>query len=205
MTGDNTLTGTAPPRTTSQSEKDYWAARLVAIAERQDREAFHEIFDHFGPRIQGWLVKTGASPAEAEELIQEAMIKVWQRAKQFNPAKASASSWLFAIARNQRIDVIRKQNVRSRATDAFALEYPLHTEQGESPDDGVLGEDRRRRLESGMKKLPPEQASIVELAFFDGLSHRQIAARLSLPIGTVKSRIRLAFARLKNELVEAEL
>lgn len=192
--------GTAPPR-----KKDEWADDLRLVAERQDRAAFTRLYDHFQPRVRAWLMKNGAAADEAEELVQDAMTKIWQKAKQFDPKRASSSAWIFAIARNQRIDLARKRAVRARTQEGYTAEYPLHVEEVTQPDEHLEGADRASLIRRGMKILPTEQKQVVHMAFFEGLSHREIAAHLDLPVGTVKSRIRLAFGRLKNELSEAAI
>lgn len=192
--------GTAPPR-----NKDEWADDLRLVAERQDRAAFTRLYDHFQPRVRAWLMKNGAAADEAEELVQDAMTKIWQKAKQFDPMRASSSAWIFAIARNQRIDLARKRAVRARTQEGYTAEYPLHVEEVTQPDEHLEGADRASLIRRGMKILPSEQKQVVHMAFFEGLSHREIAAHLDLPVGTVKSRIRLAFGRLKNELSEAAI
>ncbi len=186
-------------------ENDEWAEAISAIANTQDRQAFARLFDDCTPRLRAWLMKAGAPKDEADEIAQETMIKVWQKAKQFDRSRASGSAWIFAIARNQRIDLIRKKNVRSRTQDNFAQEYPLHVDEPALPDADLAVGDTQAHIREGMKQLSEDQFEVINLAFFDGLSHRQIAAQLDLPVGTVKSRIRLAFARLKSELADVTL
>lgn len=184
---------------------DEWAEAISAIANTQDRQAFARLYDACAPRLRAWLVKSGTPQDEADEVAQETMIKVWQKAKQFDRSRASGSAWIFAIARNQRIDLIRKKNVRRRTQDNFAIEYPVHIDEPTTPDAELASGDTQRHIRKGMEKLPKDQFEVVSLAFFEGLSHRQIAAKLDLPVGTVKSRIRLAFARLKSELAGVTL
>jgi len=184
---------------------DEWADDLVAIAERQDKAAFARLFSHFAPRLKAWLIGQGAAPDEAEEVAQDAMVKVWRKAKQFDPAKASAQAWIFAIARNRRIDLIRQRQVRMRTADNYAQEVEVHIDKPDQPDKAVEDSKLKAIVERGLAILPPQQLEIIKLSYFEGLSHREIAARLDLPVGTVKSRIRLAFGRLKADLSELAL
>lgn len=171
--------------------------RLAAkVAAERDRAAFARLFDHFAPRINGYLQKLGMEAGLAEDLAQEVMAVLWNKAHLFDPTKSSLSTWLFRIARNRRIDALRRD--RSHLLDpddpAFRPDQPI--EAGEELDAGM----RAARIRAAMSDLPPEQMELVRLAFFVGLSHSEIAERQSLPLGTVKSRIRLAFSRLRKSL-----
>ncbi len=184
---------------------DEWAGDLWLIAERQDKSAFARLFDQFAPRVKAWLIGQGAAPDEAEEIAQDTMIKVWQKAKQFDPARASGQAWIFAIARNRRIDLIRQRKVRTRTADNFAHEFDAHHETPEQPDEHVARQGVKAVIANSLKQLPPQQLEVIRLSYFEGLSHREIAAVLDLPVGTVKSRIRLAFSRMKDNLGELAL
>lgn len=184
---------------------DEWAGDLLLIAEKQDKAAFARLFAEFAPRLKAWLIGQGAPPDEAEEVAQDAMVRVWQKAKQFDPKRASSQAWIFAIARNRRIDVIRQRQVRMRTADNYAQEFEAHIEMPDQPDKAVEENKLKRIVERGLSVLPPQQLEIIKLSYFEGLSHREIAARLDLPVGTVKSRIRLAFGRLKADLSELAL
>jgi RNA polymerase sigma factor (sigma-70 family) len=172
-------------------------ARLAGlVAGRRDRTAFAALYDHFAPRINGYLQRLGLEQAMAEEIAQEVMVVLWHKAHLFDPAKSSLATWLFRIARNRRIDALRRD--RSHLLDA---DDPFL--QPESPEPADLEIDARRRDERvriAMEGLPAEQLELVRYAFFLGLTHSQIAERAGLPLGTVKSRIRLAFARLRRDL-----
>jgi RNA polymerase sigma-70 factor (ECF subfamily) len=169
------------------------AGLILAIAERADRQAFAALFSHFAPRLKSYMLRLGAAPEQAEELAQEAMLTVWRKAGLFDPAKAGASTWIFAIARNLRIDAIRREK-----RPKIEVEDP--TDQApEPPADAVLAAaERDVRLRQAMTILPAEQAQVVRLSFFDDKPHSEIAAELNLPLGTVKSRLRLALARLRG-------
>lgn len=174
--------------------------RLVRLAEavaaRRDQAAFAELFDYFAPRIKSYLQRLGMQPGLAEELTQEVMIVLWHKAGLFDPAKSSLSTWLFRVARNRRIDALRRD--KSALLDAD--DPALQPSQPQAADDLVDAEERDERVRKAMLDLPEEQAVLVRQAFFLGRSHSQIADDTGLPLGTVKSRIRLAFARLRRSL-----
>ena len=171
-------------------------ALLVAVAADRDRAAFGALFDHFAPRVKAYLLRLGASPALAEDLAQEALLSLWRKAHLFDPAKASAATWLFTIARNLRIDAIRRERRPELSPEDFM------TEAEPMADDGMAQADDEARLRAALKQLPADQIQVVELSFFADKPHSQIAAELDIPLGTVKSRLRLAMARLKRGLGE---
>lgn len=178
------------------SSKDRFSPLIVRVAKTGDRTAFAELFDHFAPRLKAYLVRLGSEPALAEELTQEVMITLWRKAHLFDPQRATASTWLFRIARNRRIDALRRD--RSGLIDQ---EDPsLRPPAPEDPDDGLDARLREDRVRKAMASLPGEQADLIRRAFFAGLSHSQISEETGVPLGTVKSRIRLAFARLRRTL-----
>jgi RNA polymerase sigma factor (sigma-70 family) len=172
------------------------AAWVHAVAQERDREAFARLFDHFAPRLEAWLIRAGADSGTAEEVTQDVMVTLWRKAALFDPTKSSVTTWLYRIARNRRIDLLRRNKVD--------FVDPLETvyEPSETPDfDAALDlQDREDRVRHALKSLPDEQLALVRLAFFDGLSHSDIAQKTGLPLGTVKSRIRLAFTRLRRNL-----
>ncbi|HZT51119.1 MAG TPA: sigma-70 family RNA polymerase sigma factor [Stellaceae bacterium] len=169
---------------------------LAAVAERRSTLAFIALFGHFAPRIKAYMKKLGASDPDAEELAQEAMLAVWRSAASYDPARSAASSWIFTIARNLRIDALRRE--RRHALD---LADPLLVPPDLPPaDDTIALQQRQARLRLALLTLAPDQAEVIHLAFHDGLSHGAIAARLGLPLGTAKSRLRLATRRLRLAL-----
>lgn len=172
-------------------------ARLTArVAAARDREAFAALYDHFAPRLVGWLVRTGSTRGVAEEITQEVMTTLWTKARLFDPAKSSLATWLFRVARNRRIDLVRRD--RSGEID---LDDPFFDVEPEaSAEAGMEARQRETQVAAALEALPEEQKSMIRLAFFDELSHSEIADRTGLPLGTVKSRIRLAFARLRDRL-----
>ncbi len=184
-------------QTNASSTPDF-AQLLKAVGATQDKQAFEVIFKHFGPRIRAYMLKRNADRQLAEELMQETMVTVWRKATLFDPARGNASSWIFTIARNARIDAYRKEK-----RPEFDPNDPAFVPDDVMPADEVvqMGQSAER-VHDAMKTLPPEQLKLLKLAFFEEASHSVIAEKLDLPLGTVKSRIRLAFAKLRDALGE---
>jgi RNA polymerase sigma-70 factor (ECF subfamily) len=174
------------------------AALLAAVAERRDREAFTELFDYFAPRISGYLQRLGADRTTAEEMSQDVMVTLWRKAELFDASKSSVGTWLYRIARNRRIDAVRRDRVDFVDPSDYIFEIP--DESGTDAGEMLDQQSREDAVRRHMALLPPEQLELVRLAFFEGLSHSEIAERTGLPLGTVKSRIRLAFTRLRRGL-----
>ena len=182
---------TEPPETSSH------AALIAAVAARRDRTAFAALFSHFAPRIKAFLQRRGADAGQAEELAQEALLAVWRKAAQFDPERATAAAWIFAIARNLRIDQLR------RARPEFPVSGPTDAPDPPPPADALLAADQRaRRLREAIAALPAEQSEALRLAYFDERSHSEMETALAIPLGTVKSRLRLAMSRLRAALGE---
>ncbi len=183
-------------RAMTTSGQEHFARLAKRVAEQRDREAFGALFDHFAPRINSYLLRLGMNSGASEDLAQDVMVVLWHKAHLFDPAKSSLSTWLFRVARNRRIDLMRR--------DKSGLLDPddpfLHPEDMEPADQEIDGRMRDERVRHAMKDLPSEQLELVNLAFFVGLTHSQIADQTGLPLGTVKSRIRLAFSRLRRAL-----
>lgn len=178
---------------TSPSE---FAALVAAVAERQDRAAFTHLFDAFAPRLKAYLLRQGMEAAGAEEITQEVMVTLWRKAGLFDPQKSSLATWLYRIARNRRIDVLRRDRLEFLDTQDPVLEI-----EDESDLDAAMDRQQRETaVRAALGSLPEEQLALVRLAFFEGLSHGQISERTGLPLGTVKSRIRLGFTRLRRTL-----
>jgi RNA polymerase sigma factor (sigma-70 family) len=171
---------------------------VLAVARDRDRGAFAALFQHFAPRLKAWLMRLGADAAQADELAQEVMLTVWRRADSFDPAQAGAGTWIFTIARNRRIDRIR----REKHPEIDANDPALVPEAPESADRRIESLQNTARLRAAIEKLPVEQAELLRLAYFEDRPHSAIAEQQQLPLGTVKSRLRLALARLRRELSE---
>ena len=178
-----------------QSSEPPFVDLLLAVAERQDRTAFATLFRHFAPRLKAYIRRFGMEDARAEELAQEVMLIVWRRAALYDPAQASVSTWIFTIARNKRIDVLRRERRPEIDPDDPALV------QDAAGVDVVIAQDEvGQRLHAAVEALPEEQAVVLRKNFFEDKPHNQIAAELALPLGTVKSRLRLALAKLRQAM-----
>ena len=178
------------------------AAHLEAIGTARDKAAFEEVFRFYAPRIKGVLVRNGAGPQEAEEVMQETMVLIWRKAAQFDRSKASPSAWIYTIARNRRIDLLRK-----RQRPELDPEDPFFADSGVTPDGEETYGARQRGeiIEEHLKILPPEQLLLVQKAFYEDMTHQAIAAELDIPLGTVKSRLRIALRDLRAKLSGVDL
>lgn len=174
--------------------------RLIeAVALHRDREAFAELFSYFAPRLKAWLIKSGATPGAAEDFAQDAMLTVWRKADLFDARKARAATWIFTIARNRRLDMLRR--------DARPLPVPeieLAEQTVERPDEIVALSQDAARVRDALSQLKPDQVEVLRLAFFMDSPHPEIARQLDLPLGTVKSRIRNAMIKLRLILEPSE-
>ncbi|MEZ5921412.1 MAG: sigma-70 family RNA polymerase sigma factor [Parvularculaceae bacterium] len=172
------------------------ASLMRSVAAHGDKEAFNTLFAYFAPRIKSYLMRIGAAPDLADDLAQEAMLKVWRKARLFDPAKAALSTWIFTIARNLRIDAARRA-----ARPLPDAEDPVLAREAEPvPDASVEIAERDARIREAFAKLPPAQYDVVKMHFIDDAPHSEIAERLNLPLGTVKSRLRLAFDKIRKEI-----
>jgi RNA polymerase sigma-70 factor (ECF subfamily) len=172
------------------------AAWIAAVAARQDRAAFAALFEFFAPRIKTMLMRQGAPADAAEEIAQETLVTVWRKAALFDPRRAAASAWIYTIARNLRVNRLRSDN---RAKNYAAYEV-IEAEGPEWPDGMLDITERQERVRVALDALPEDQVHVVRLSFFEGRPHGDIAALLDLPLGTVKSRLRLAMSRLRHLL-----
>ena len=185
------------------SGPDDWSDLLDQVACSRDKVAFARLFSHFGPLVKGFLMKGGAmSPEQAEELVQETMIKVWHKADSFDRQKSAASTWIYTIARNCRIDWLRRESrskVDIEAEDIYQV-------SDENPAYSSLARFRNKEsIRSNLGNLPFEQREVVTKIYYEGKSHSEVADELALPLGTVKSRVRLALKRMQVSLAgEAE-
>lgn len=171
---------------------------LLLVGKSQDKQAFGQLFDHFAPRLNAYMRKLGSDATQAEELVQEAMLTVWRKAPLFDAAKASASTWIYTIARNKRIDSLRRQ--RPEYDNADLTQIPAE-EPEQHPLDAA---SQQRALEQAIATLPAEQAELLQLAYYQDMAHSEIASTRNIPLGTVKSRLRLALDKLRRTLAEVE-
>ena len=175
-------------------ESGDWAAEMLAIATCQDREGFLRIYDHFMPRLCLYLRGAGLPEAIAEELAQDAMLRLWQNAGGYDPNRSAVSTWLFRIARNLMIDRQRRERIRPQpAGEAIAIEPVSEPSATEDHADHV---QLQRRIDA----LSPVQARLIRMSYFEAKSHQDIASELGLPLGTVKSHLRRAFLRLQGDM-----
>jgi RNA polymerase sigma-70 factor (ECF subfamily) len=172
------------------------SALITRIASSRDRQAFAVLFAYYFPRVKAYLLRVGAPSNASEELAQETMLRVWRKAESYDPDAAAASTWIFVIARNLRIDWLRGERNADRHT-------PDPSEEPDAPATGeaiAILQERSARVRQALGALSAEQARIIELFYFDDHPHSEIARMLGVPLGTVKSRIRLAVQRLRVEL-----
>jgi RNA polymerase sigma-70 factor (ECF subfamily) len=178
------------------SQKVNFNKLLVELASSRDKQVFSELFSYFAPRLKSMLMGTGTDPETAEEVAQEAMISVWRKCEMYDPKKASASTWIFTIARNLRIDRFRSE----RRPEFDANDPSLMPEAEPLAEDQLIVSDRQAVVKNAIALLPEDQKTVISLSFVEGLSHQEISDRLNLPLGTVKSRLRLSFEKLRTSL-----
>lgn len=183
----------APPRNASAN----LSLLVAAIATHADRQAFADLFTHFAPRVKSYLLRLGAPPEAAEELAQETLLAVWRKASAFDPGRAAVSTWVFTIARNLRIDALRRARRPADLQDP-ALSPPAAA----APNAAIMALQDEARVGHAIATLSTEQAQVIRMAFFSDKPHSEIAGELGLPLGTVKSRLRLAMGRLRTLLAD---
>jgi RNA polymerase sigma factor (sigma-70 family) len=179
------------PPSTGYSPQTTW---MLAVRDKRDRGAFSDLFDYFAPRLKGFFMRSGTSNGQAEEIVQEVMLTVWRKAAMFDPHRAQVSAWIYQIARNRHIDVIRKER--------RPVPEELREDPGSEPDASQIlsVEQESGKLKQAIARLKPDQRVIIEKAYMGELSHQEISTQTGLPLGTIKSRIRLGLERLRHEL-----
>ena len=184
---------TGRARVSDKTQTD-WTGLVAKVAQSQDAGAFAVIFDYYAPRVKAFLMKGGADHAVAEECAQDVMVTVWNKAGQFDPTRASVATWIYTIARNRRIDMLR----RDRRPEPEELTWGPEAE----PDqfDALSLQQETEKLAEALRQLPEKQRQMIESAYFGDLTHNEIADATGLPLGTIKSRIRLALERLRHSL-----
>ena len=167
---------------------------MIAVRDNRDRNAFAALFDYFAPRLKGFIMRSGASAHQAEEIVQDVMLAIWRRADSFDPHRAQVSAWVYQIARNRQTDIARKEN--------RPMPEELKEDPGAEPDASqILAiEQEAGQLKQALARLNTEQREIIEKAYLGELTHQEISTRTGLPLGTIKSRIRLGLQRLRHEL-----
>ncbi len=177
---------------------DYWASLMLDISEKQDRDAFQNLFDYYAPRVKSFIMRSGIPEITAEEVAQETLLTVWRKADKYNPALASASTWIFTIARNKKIDRLRKDSRPLPDANDPTFAGP----DAESPEASAWHSINAEKIRAALEKLPEEQRKVLTLAFLEENPHAAVSEMLNLPLGTVKSRIRLGLEKLRTLLAE---
>jgi RNA polymerase sigma-70 factor (ECF subfamily) len=167
---------------------------MLAVRDKRDKAAFAALFDYFAPRLKGFIMRAGTGSGQAEDIVQEVMLTVWRKAQQFDPERAQVSTWIYQIARNRQIDVFRRES------------RPMPEELGEDPSAEpdasqiMAVEQEAEQLKEALARLNPDQREIIEKAYLGELTHQEIQSQTGLPLGTIKSRVRLGLERLRHEL-----
>lgn len=180
-----------------------WAGLIGSVAARGDKAAFARLFHHFAPRVKGFMRRSGLDEPLAEELAQETLLRVWRKAEKFDPGAGSASAWIFTIARNLRIDAIRRAR-GSASSGASNIDDEYLLDDTPLPDETAQLRQTGERVRRAMAELPPDQRQVIELSYYHEEAHGRIAELLGIPLGTVKSRLRLAAARLRSQLEDMQ-
>lgn len=189
-TGDATVSDRAHP------SAETWLRDMELIAQNRDKEAFAKIFTFFGPRVKSYLLKSGLDDAQAEDSLQETFARVWLHAGRYNAERGAVSTWIFTIARNVSVDAFRKirdiDPTYFSAGDEYVTEPPA--------EESVTHTQDVEQLKFAVQNLPDEQRDLIEAAYFREMTHSEIAKKTGIPLGTIKSRLRLALRRLTGEL-----
>lgn len=179
------------------SDASYWAAQMACVSSQRDRASFMRIYDHFAPRLQRYLRTLGVSESIADELVQETLLKLWRKAHQFDSSRASLSTWLFRVGRNAYIDHVRREpNWRPVQEGIAQMDRDESTKRNPDPESFVDQDALRQAID----ELSPLEAKLVRMSYLETRSHREIALDLDMPLGTVKSSLRRAFAKLQRRM-----
>ncbi len=179
-----------------------WEHLIEAVALRRDRAAFAALFGYFAPRVKTFMRRSGASEGEADNLAQETMLRVWRKSDLYNPASSGFEAWLFTIARNLRIDALRRER-RGVLEGASDIESEFLLDDAPLADEVLAAQQTGARIRRALGELPDDQQRVIELFFYQERAHAEIASVLDIPLGTVKSRLRLAMVKLRSLLSEA--
>lgn len=179
------------------SDPRYWAAQMSAVALQRDRVSFMRIYDHFAPRLGRYLRNLGVAEHLADELVQDALLTLWRKAAQFDPARASVSTWLFRIGRNLYIDHVRREPHWTPVQEGLDRLDLIESDRRDSQPESYTDHDTLNRA---IDRLPPVQAKLVRMSYLEAKSHSEISGELDMPLGTVKSSLRRAFAKLQDSM-----
>ena len=185
------------PRSSKSNEM---SELLRRVAERGDVAAFQELYENFAPRVKSYMMRKGADANTAEELAQETLLTIWRKASLYSNSKGSATTWIFTIARNLRIDRLRREFPWQSLPEGHDEEASDDT----PPDEQVSERERKQRIHAALSELPSDQHEVVTLSYLEGMSHSEIAERLGLPLGTVKSRMRLAYQKIREAVEDLQ-
>lgn len=182
---------------TTAPDAHYWSAQMSAVSMQRDRASFMRIYDHFAPRLQRYLRNLRVPDSVADELVQEALLTLWRKAAMFDPARASLATWLYRVARNLHIDHVRREPHWLPIQEG--LDRLDHVESGrlDSQPESSFDQDI---LKQAIDRLPPVQAKLVRMCYLESKSHSEISGELGMPLGTVKSSLRRAFAKLQGSM-----
>lgn len=180
---------------TGSEERNDLSGLMLQVG-KGDRDAFARLFEHLAPRIKAYLIRLGSEPSAAEDLAQDVMVTIWHKAAGFDPARSSVMTWTFVIARNRRIDSLRREH----STVTYGHSPPDVEAEPGGADEAMVSEQSDALMRDAIASLSPEQQQVVRMSFFDDEPHSAIAAALDVPLGTVKSRLRLAFAKLRSRM-----
>nr|WP_210878613.1 sigma-70 family RNA polymerase sigma factor [Roseovarius autotrophicus] len=180
--------------TGAKTENEDWVACMALVRDAGDEVAFARLFGHFAPRVKAFLMRSGADAALAEEVAQDVMATLWRKSHLFDPTRASVATWIFTIARNRRIDALR------RAKRPEPEDLPWGPEPEPDQTEALMMQQESEKLGLALATLPEKQRVLIEKAYFGDLSHSEIAEETGLPLGTIKSRIRLALDRLRHAM-----
>ena len=191
---NNCMKFTKLSKSGENKNEEIFARYMYEVAYQQDKQAFGEIFKYFAPRLKSYFIKAGAIESQAEEIIQEVMIAIWTKASSYDRKKSSVSTWIYTIARNKRIDKIRKEKRHYMQESDEGLEMPIPSTQ----EQDIFSVQLTKKIENCLQSLPIEQAELLKLSYFYEKTRTDISKELKIPLGTVKSRIRLALNKMKN-------
>lgn len=191
------MSDSSPQDKAASANAQHLKALMQKVSEQRDKQAFEELFDHFVPLLRAYsFAREPGAALVADELAQEVMIKVWNKAHTYKPELAAVSTWIFTLARNSRIDYLRRNGRFSTEIDPTDLFNNLEDE-GPDPFQAAQQEKTRQRIHHGLRQLPVEQSQVLAKVYLEGKSHQETAEELNLPLGTVKSRVRLALQKLE--------
>ncbi len=187
----------APPASNAAPDAHDWSLLMAAVSTQRDRASFMRIYDHFAPRLQRYLRNLGVAESTADELVQEALLTLWRKAALFDPARASLATWLYRVARNLYIDHVRREPHWLPIQDGLDRLDHLESVRLDSQPESSFDQDL---LKQAIDRLPPLQAKLVRMCYLESKSHSEISGELAMPLGSVKSSLRRAFAKLQGSM-----